>query len=46
MVAKFDDDGYQVCGDWELGIGKNECEIIELVNVPKGYENAKMYYSD
>ena len=44
MVAKFDNDGYEACGDWECGISKDECEIIELVNVPKGYENTKMYY--
>jgi len=46
MVAKFDEDGYEVCGAWECGIGKNECEIIELINAPKGYEGTKMYYGD
>ena len=46
MVAKFDNDGYEVCGDWECGIGKDYCEIIELVNVPNGYEETKMYYGD
>jgi hypothetical protein len=46
MVAKFDDDGYEVCGAWECGIPSHECEIIELVTVPKGYETAKMYYGD
>ena len=44
MVAKFDEDGYEVCGAWECGIGEHECEIIELINVPKGHENAKLYY--
>ena len=29
MVAKFDNDGYEVCGAWECGISKNDCEIIE-----------------
>ena len=44
MVAKFDCHGYDVCGGWECGVSKDECEIIELVNVPKGHENTKMYY--
>ena len=44
MVAKFDEDRYDVCGAWECGISKDECEIIELVGVPSGYENYKMYY--
>ena len=44
MVAKFNEHGYDVCGAWECGIGKKDCEIIELVNVPKGHENTKMYY--
>jgi len=44
MVAKFDDKGYDVCGAWECVIGKDECEIIELVDVPKGYEKTKLYY--
>ena len=46
MVAKFNNEGYEVCGAWECGISKNECEIIELVNAPKDYENTKMYYVD
>jgi len=46
MVAKFDDDMYDVCGAWEGGISKNECEIIQLVDVPKGYEKTKMYYAN
>jgi len=44
MVAKFDENGYEVCGAWECGISHKECKIIELVNVPKGQENTKMYY--
>lgn len=44
MVAKFDDEGFQVCGDWECGINYNDCQIIELVDFPKGYENVKLFY--
>lgn len=44
MVAKFNDKRYEVCGAWECGIGKDECEIIELVDIPKGYEKTKLYY--
>ena len=44
MVAKFDNDGYEVCGAWEAGISKMDCKIIELVDVPKGYENTRMLY--
>lgn len=46
MVAKFDEYRYEVCGAWECGISKDECQIIQLVEVPKGYEKAKMYYGD
>lgn len=46
VAAKFDESGYQVCGPWECGIGKNECEIIELIDVPKGHENTSLYYAD
>ena len=45
MVAKFDEYGYEVCGAWECGISKNDCEIIKLVPFPKGYENTKLYYA-
>lgn len=45
MVAKFDDSGYSVCGDWECGIDRNECQIIELVGRPKGFESFDLYYS-
>jgi hypothetical protein len=44
MVAKFEDDGYQVCGNWECGIDARECKIIKLVNVPRKYRNKKLYY--
>ena len=44
MVAKFCEEGYEVCGAWECGIGHKECEIIELINKPKGYEKTKYYY--
>ena len=44
LVAKFDEHKYQVCGDWEGGIDKKECKIIELIKFPKGYENTKLYY--
>lgn len=44
MVAKFNNYGYEVCGDWECGIDKDDCEIIELVDIPEGFENFKMYY--
>ena len=44
MVAKFDEDGYEVCGPWECGIDKNDCKIIKLVNPPKDYEKTKLYY--
>jgi hypothetical protein len=44
MVVKFDEDGYEVCGARQGGIGEHECEIIELINVPKGHENTKLYY--
>ncbi len=33
MVAKFDNDGYEVCGAWECGISKNDCERIYLTPV-------------
>lgn len=46
VAAKFDESGYQVCGPWECGIGKNECEIIELIDVPKGHKNTSLYYAD
>lgn len=45
MVAKFDEQGYQVCGEWEFGISPDKCKIIELVDVPKGYEITGWYYS-
>lgn len=44
MVAKFDNNRYEVCGPWECGIGKNDCKIVELVNIPNGYKKTKLYY--
>ena len=45
IVAKFEENNrYAVCGDWECGISANDCEIIELIDIPKGYEKSKMYY--
>ena len=43
MVAKFGDT-FQVCGDWDAGINPDECQIIELVSFPKGYEKTELYY--
>lgn len=44
VVAKFDDNGYEVCGPWECGIGKDDCQIIQLIEIPKGYEKTSLYY--
>jgi len=44
MLAKFDDGGYEVCGAWECGIGKDKVKIIKLVEVPEGYEDVPFYY--
>jgi len=46
VVLKVGDDQYEVCGPWECGIGAHECEIIEEINPPFGYEHAKLYYCD
>jgi len=45
MVAKFDNECYEVCGAWEGGINPKRCKIIELVNVPKGHETTTLYYA-
>ena len=44
MVAKLDYEGYDVCGPWECGIPKDECEIIELVKFPKKHRKTKLYF--
>lgn len=42
--AKFDNYGYEVCGAWECGIDKDDCEIIELIKAPRGHKKTKLYY--
>lgn len=44
VVAKFDEKQYEVCGAWEAGIDPEDCEIIQLIDVPKGFENLTFYY--
>jgi hypothetical protein len=44
MVAKFDQYQYEVCGAWECGITPEECEIVELVNVPDKFKTNQLYY--
>jgi len=46
VVLKVDDDQYEVCGPWECGIGARDCEIIEEIKPPFGYEHSKLYYYD
>ena len=43
VIALFRNN-FEVCGPWECGIGIDDFEIIELIEVPKGYESKKMYY--
>jgi len=44
VVLKTSDRSYEVCGDWELGIGAEQINIIEIINKPIGHENTKLYY--
>lgn len=46
IVAKFDTCWYEVCGPWECGISPDDCEIIQLIDKPKGYEDMSFYYGD
>jgi len=44
IVLKTSEGEYEVCGDWECGIGENAIEIIEEIKEPKGYEKHKLCY--
>lgn len=45
MCAKTDNSGgYEVCGAWECGTSSKDIEIIELIDPPKGFENAEIAY--
>lgn len=44
MVAKFDEYSYEVCGPWEGALHPGDCKIIELVDLPTGHEDTKLYY--
>ena len=44
MVMKLNN-WYEVCGAWECGVDPADYEIVELVNVPKGYENFELPYA-
>jgi hypothetical protein len=44
LVAKFNNDRFDVCGAWECGISPSECKIVKLVNVPKKHKNTPLYY--
>ena len=46
LVAKAKEGGYDVCGPWECGFPEFECEIIELIDVPKSHDNIRLYYYD
>ena len=46
LIVGYFDDSFEVCGPWECGIPSSEIELIEEINVPKGFELTKMLYCE
>ena len=44
LIVGYLDGGFEVCGPWECGIPSSEIELIEEINIPKGFESTKRYY--
>ena len=46
LIVGYFDNGFEVCGPWECGISYSEIELIEEINIPKGFESTRMYYGE
>jgi len=37
-------DGFEVCGAWECGIGGQDIELVQKIERPSGHESTGLYY--
>lgn len=44
MAYEHADEGYYLCGSWEIAVKRSEFQVIEIISKPKGYENVEYYF--
>lgn len=46
VICDLDEEGFEVCGPWEGGIGAKGINLIAEIPRPTGYENTPLMYED
>ena len=46
VLCDLDEEGFEVCGAWEGGIGAKDIELIAEIPRPYGYEENPLMYED